>query len=135
MAYHIPVKGVTQGFVNCIYNHGGDYSQDTAVKVFWLLFWAAQQFWISSFSGLMGYAMFPGCFRVMDVVIIMTLATGSALVTLIGAPIGHYDLNSNLLVLLPSKCSTAQKKVNEIYQRVNVMPVILPACGQPAKHC
>lgn len=73
-----------------------------------MLFWAAQQFWISGFSGLMGYAMFPSCIRVIDIVIIMTLATGSALVTLIGAPIGHYDLNSNLLVLLPSKCSTQQ---------------------------
>ena len=59
-------------------------------------------------SGLMGYAMFPSCFRVIDIVIIVTLATGSALVTLIGAPIGHYDLNSNLLVLLPSKCYTPQ---------------------------
>lgn len=51
----------------------------------------------------MGYAMFPGCFRAIDILIIVTLAVGSALVTLIGAPLGHYDLNSNLLVLLPSK--------------------------------
>ncbi len=89
--------------MNCIYNHGGDYSQDRGIKVFWLLFWAAQQFWISGFSGLMGYAMFPSCFRRVDILIIVTLAVGSALVTLIGAPVGHYDLNSNLLVLLPSE--------------------------------
>ncbi len=86
-----------------MYNHGGDYSHDIGIKTFWLLFWAAQQFWISGFSGLMGYAMFPRCFRAIDLIIIVTLAVGSAMVTLIGAPLGHYDLNSNLLVLLPSE--------------------------------
>ena len=97
------MQGITQGIVNCVYNHGGDYSHDIGIKTFWLLFWAAQQFWISGFSGLMGYSMFPRCFRAIDLIIIWTLALGSAMVTLIGAPLGHYDLNSNLLVLLPSE--------------------------------
>ncbi|CAL8467812.1 g7350 [Coccomyxa elongata] len=46
--------------------------------------------------------MFPHCFRIIDIVIILSLATGSSLVTLIGAPLGHYDLNNTLLVILPS---------------------------------
>jgi uncharacterized membrane protein YjjB (DUF3815 family) len=96
------LQGVSKGFMNCVYNHGGDYSQNTAVMVFWLIFWAAQQLWITGFPALMGYAMFPECFRAIDAVIILTLATGSALVTLIGAPLGHYDLNNTLLVMLPS---------------------------------
>ena len=90
-----------------MYNHGGDYSHSRPVAVFWLIFWALQQFWISGFSGLMGYAMFPQCFRAVDICIIVTLAIGSALVTLIGAPVGHYALNANLLVLLPCEICPA----------------------------
>ena len=113
------LQGITQGFVDCVYNHGGDYSHDVGIKIFWLLFWAAQQFWISGFSGLMGYAMFPRCFRAIDLLIIVTLAVGSAMVTLIGAPLGHYDLNSNLLVLLPGEhpsgeaSTTALEKIDQ----------------------
>lgn len=95
------LQGVSKGFVNCVYNHGGDYSQNKGIMIFWLLFWAAQQFWISGFPALMGYAMFPQCFRTIDIVIILSLATGSSLVTLIGAPLGHHDLNNTLLVILP----------------------------------
>ena len=96
-------QGVSQGFANCVYNHSGDYSQDVPVKLFWLLFWALQQLWISGFSALMGYAMFPQCFRRVDLCIITVLATGSALVTVVGAPVGHMPLNASLLVYLPGK--------------------------------
>ena len=88
-----------------MYNHNGDYTQDLPVKLFWLLFWALQQFWISGFSALMGYAMFPQCFRRVDLCIITVLAVGSALVTVVGAPLGHMPLNAPLLVYLPSKQS------------------------------
>ena len=121
LANESQLQGITQGFVNCVYNHGGDYSHDIGIKTFWLLFWAAQQFWISGFSGLMGYAMFPRCFRAIDLVIILTLAVGSAMVTLIGAPLGHYDLNSNLLVLLPSEHPSGEASPNaleKIHQRL-----------------
>ena len=96
-------QGVAQGFGNCVYNHDGEYSQHSLVAIFWLVFWALQQFWISGFSALMGYAMFPQCFRTIDICIIVTLAMGSALVTLVGAPLGHYPLNANLLVYLPGE--------------------------------
>lgn len=96
-------QGVSQGFANCVYNHDGDYSQNQPVKLFWLVFWALQQLWISGFSAFMGYAMFPQCFRRVDLCVIIFLAAASALVTVVGAPVGHVPLNASLLVYLPSK--------------------------------
>ena len=86
----------------------------------------------------MGYAMFPSCFRVIDILIIVTLAIGSALVTLIGAPLGHYDLNSNLLVLLPGNYSgigsllTSQRQTSMTEQGAQGTFLHLQACAMIA---
>ena len=67
------VQGTTQGFVNCVYVHDADYTQDAVRKILFLLFWVFQHIWIACFPALLAYAMMPRAFKRMDKIIVVVV--------------------------------------------------------------
>ena len=64
-------QGTTQGFINCVYVHDSDYTQDVVRKYLFLLFWMLQHVWIACFPAVLAYAMMPQAFKRLDKIIVI----------------------------------------------------------------
>ena len=73
-------QGIQDGFLNCVYNQGGNYGVDSGRKSFWLIYWTIQQCWLCIYPGVMAWGMFGKIMKWQESALILaaTIATGIA---------------------------------------------------------